>query len=153
MGFLKRFRARLSMEKEAAKIPEMTGLYRRVSFSEMAIQKNAEVSAAPSSITSDSTTSDDNETVQCDHSKVNITSQSSSASSSSIIDSEEMMVKDNDKAQINNYIFENVKPSTSKDANTKEQLTRGEESNKITKDQNDMSFTKSPICSDNELVI
>jgi len=139
------------MEKEAAKIPEMTGLYRRVSFSEMAIQKNAEVSAAPSSITSDSTTSDDNETVQCDRSKVNLTNQSSP--SSSIIDSEEMTVKDNDKAKINNYIVENAEPSTSKDANTKEQLTRGEESNKITKDQNDMSYTKSPICSDNELVI
>ncbi|TGZ56201.1 uncharacterized protein LOC112454342 [Temnothorax curvispinosus] len=148
---LKWFRASLSMEEEAAKVPEMTGFYRRVSYFESAIPKNAEVSGAPSSIISDSTASDDNETVQYDRSKADLTSQLSS----SITDSDEITVKDNDKKlQINNHAVENAEPSTSiKDPNVKEQSTCGDESNKITEDRYDMSNTKSPISSDNELVI
>lgn len=146
---LKRFRACLSIKKEASKIPEMTGLYRRVSYSESTTQKNVEVSAAPPSVASDSTASDNNETVEYDCSKADLTSQSSS----SIIDSEETPVKDNNKkSQISNYAFEKTEPSTSKDLNIKEQSPRSKESNKIIKDQSE-SDTKSPICSDNELVI
>lgn len=152
---LKWFRARLSMEKEASKIPAMTGLYRKVSYSESTIQKYAEVSTAPPSVASDSTASDNNETVEYDSkfkssSKADLTSQSSS----SITDLEETPVKNNNKKpQINNYAIENVEPSTStKDLNIKEQSTRDEESHKIIKNQSE-SDTKSPICSDNELVI
>lgn len=146
---LKWFRARLSLEKEATKVPEMTGLYRRILYSELAIQKNAEVSTA--SFSNDSTASNDNETVQYDHSKADLTSQLSS----SITNSEEIMVKDNEEEpQINSYAIENAEPPAFiKDPNVKEQSTCDEESNKITKDQNDMSGIKSPIYSDNELVI
>lgn len=148
---LKWFRARLSMEKEATKVPEMTGMYRRILYSEhieSAIEKE-EVSTTHFS--NNSMASDDNETIQYDHSKADLTSQLSS----SITDSEEIMIKDNEKEpQINNYAVENAEPSAFiKDLNVKEQSTCDEESNKITKDQNDMSGTKSPICSDNELVI
>lgn len=150
---LKWFRASLSMEEKPTKIPELTGLYRRVSYSDLAIQKNAQVLTAPPSMTSDSTASDDNETMQYDRSKADL----SQSSSSSIIDSKEIIVKDNDKKpQMNNHAVENMEPSTStKDPNIKEQpiATPSEESNKITKDQNDMSDTKNIICSDNELVI
>ncbi|XP_012523960.1 uncharacterized protein LOC105829546 [Monomorium pharaonis] len=143
---LKWFRARLSIEKEQSKIPEMTGQYRRFSYSESTNKKNVEVLiATPSSVASDS--SDDNETIEYDRSKTDLASQTSS----SIIDSEEMMIKENvKKPQIINYMIENAEPSTSiKDPNVKEQSIHGEISNKTTKDQND---TKSPIL-DNELVI
>jgi len=144
---LKWFRARLSLEEEASKVPAMTGLYRRISYFESTIQKNVKISAAPPSVANDST-SDDNETVEYDRSKADLTSQTSS----SIIESEEITVKDDKKPQTNNHIVENVEPSI-KDSNAKEQSERGKESNKITKDQNDMSDTKNPIYSDNELVI
>ncbi|XP_018342227.1 PREDICTED: uncharacterized protein LOC108748501 [Trachymyrmex septentrionalis] len=148
---LKWFRASLSMEKEASKVPAMTGLYRRISF-EPAIQKNVEVSltTAPLLIVSDSTSSGDNETVKNDRSRADLTNQTSS----SIIDSEKITVKDIDnKSQINNHSVENTESSTfTKDSNVKEESARGEELHKITKDQN-MSDTKSPIYSDNELVI
>lgn len=148
---LKWFRASLSLEEGATKIPEMAGLYRRrVSYPELTIQKNAQILTSPLSITNDSTANDDNETMQCDRSKTDLTSQLSS----SIIDSEEITIKDNDKKpQINNHAVENAEPCTSnKDSNIKEHSPRSEESNKITKDQN-MSDTKNIICSDNELVI
>ncbi|XP_018359567.1 PREDICTED: uncharacterized protein LOC108758867 [Trachymyrmex cornetzi] len=148
---LKWFRASLSMEKEASKVPAMTGLYRRISF-EPAIQKNVEVSlsTAPHLIINDSTSSGDNETAKNDRSRADLTNQTSS----SIIDSKEITVKDIDnKPQINNHLVENAESSTSiKDPNVKEESARGEELNKITKDQN-MSDTKNPIYSDNELVI
>ncbi|XP_018313392.1 uncharacterized protein [Mycetomoellerius zeteki] len=148
---LKWFRASLSMEKEASKVPAMTGLYRRISYFEPAIKKNVEVSlSTPPLIASDSTLSGDNETVKNDRSRADLTNQTSS----SIIDSEEITVKDIDnKPQINNHSVENAESSTStKDPNVKEESARSEELNKITKDQN-MSDTKSPIYSDNELVI
>jgi len=134
------------LEEEASKVPAMTGLYRRISYFESTIQKNVKISTAPPSVANDSTTSD--ETVEYDRSKADLTSQTSS----SIIESEEITVKDDKKPQTNNHIVENVEPSI-KDSNVKEQSGRGKESNKITKDQNDMSDTKNPICSDNELVI
>ncbi|XP_011867444.1 PREDICTED: uncharacterized protein LOC105561765 [Vollenhovia emeryi] len=147
---LKWFRARLSIEKAAAKVPEMAGLYRRISFSESSIQRTAEVSVSPVSFASYSTASDDNETVPYDRSKEELTSQSSL----SINDSEEITIKNNDKKlKINNHAVENAEPSTSnKDLNIKEPSTCNNESNKITKNQNDVLDT-SPICADNELVI
>ncbi|XP_011057397.1 PREDICTED: uncharacterized protein LOC105147823 [Acromyrmex echinatior] len=148
---LKWFRASLSMEKEASKIPAMTGLYRRISF-EPAIQKNMEVSlsTAPILIVSDSTSSGDNEIVKNNRSRADLTNQTSS----SIIDSEEITIKDIDnKPQINNYSVENIESSTfTKDPNVKEESACSEKLNKITKDQN-TSDTKSLINSDNELVI
>ncbi|XP_011630887.1 uncharacterized protein LOC105422980 [Pogonomyrmex barbatus] len=148
---LKWFRARLSMKKEASKIPAMSGLYRRISYFESATRKNIEISTMSPSIASDSATTDNNETAQYDRSKADFTNQSSS----SIIDLEKTMVKDNDKkSQINNHAIENIESSTStEDLNIKEQSTYSEKSNKITKDQNNISDIKSPICADNELVI
>lgn len=147
---VKWFRASLSMEEESTKVPEMTGLYRRVSDYELSTQKSAQISVTLLSTTSDSIANDDNETMQYDHPKADL----SQSSSSSIIDSEEITVEINDKKPQINNVDENVEPSTStKDLNIKEQSTHSEESNKITKDQNDMSDTKNIICSDNELVI
>jgi len=148
---LKWFRASLSMEKEASKVPAMMGLYRKISF-EPAIQKNVEVSLStvPLLIVSDLTSSGDNETVKNDRSRADLTNQTSSSS----IDSEEITIKDIDnKSQINNHSVENTESSIfTKDPNVKEESARGEKLNKITKDQN-MSDIKSPINSDNELVI
>ncbi|XP_011164186.1 uncharacterized protein LOC105199001 [Solenopsis invicta] len=147
---LKWFRARLSMEEEASKVQPMTGLYRRFSdYSESTNWKNAEVSVAkPPSVASYSMASDDNETMEYNRSKADLVSQTSS----SIIDLEEITVKDDvKKLQISNYTVNNEEPSTSiKDPNIEQQSTHGKKSNKTTKDQND---AKSPICSDNELVI
>jgi len=148
---LKWFRASLSMEKEASKVPAMMGLYRKISF-EPAIQKNVEVSLStvPLLIVSDLTSSGDNETMKNDRSRADLTNQTSSSS----IDSEEITIKDIDnKSQINNHSVENTESSIfTKDPNVKEESARGEKLNKITKDQN-MSDIKSPINSDNELVI
>ncbi|XP_012062191.1 PREDICTED: uncharacterized protein LOC105625470 [Atta cephalotes] len=148
---LKWFRASLSMEKEASKVPAMMGLYRRISF-EPTIQKNVEISLStvPLLIVSDLTSSGDNETVKNDRSRADLTNQTSSSS----IDSEEITIKDIDnKSQINNHSVENTESSIfTKDPNVKEESARGEKLNKITKDQN-MSDIKSPINSDNELVI
>lgn len=140
------FRASLSMEEEASKVDTMTGMYRKISFFE---PKDVEISAAPPSVASDSISSE--ETAEYDRSKADLTSQTSST-----IDLEEMTVKDTDKkSKINNHAVENTEPPTSnKDPNVNEQSgERDEESNKITKDQNDTPVTESPICSDNELVI
>ncbi|CAL1683805.1 unnamed protein product [Lasius platythorax] len=138
---LKWFRARLSIKKEASKVPAMTGLYRRVSHSESnvaAMPKNEDTSP---SISSDTTAIANNEGAQYDRSKADFANQ---LSSSSIIDSEEH----------GDYAIINTEPSTSKDSNLKEQsLSRDEESNKINTEQSDSSDTKSRICSDNELVI
>ncbi|KAM0725019.1 hypothetical protein ACS0PU_009403 [Formica fusca] len=138
---LKWFRARLSMEKEASKVPVMTGLYRRVSHFEsnvLAMRKN-EISSL--SIASESTAIANNEGAQYDRSKADLASQ---LSSSSIIDSEEIWH--------DNYVIVHTEPSTSKDSNLKEEsLSRNEESNKMNREQNDNSDTKNP--SDNELVI
>lgn len=138
---LKWFRARLSMEKEASKVPVMTGLYRRVSHIEsnvLAMRKN-EISSL--SIASESTAIANNEGAQYDRSKADLASQ---LSSSSIIDSEEIWH--------DNYVIVHTEPSTSKDSNLKEKsLSRNEESNKMNREQNDNSDTKNP--SDNELVI
>jgi len=140
---LKWFRASLSMEKEASKVPAMMGLYRKISF-EPAIQKNVEVSLStvPLLIVSDLTSSGDNETVKNDRSRADLTNQTSSSS----IDSEEITIKDIDnKSQINNHSVENTESSIfTKDPNVKEESARGEKLNKITKDQN-MSDIKSPI--------
>ncbi|XP_018045122.1 PREDICTED: uncharacterized protein LOC108685024 [Atta colombica] len=148
---LKWFRASLSMEKEASKVPAMMGLYRRISF-EPTIQKNVEISLStvPLLIVSDLTSSGDNETVKNDRSRADLTNQTSSSS----IDSEEITIKEIDnKSQINNHSVENTESSIfTKDPNVKEESARGEKLNKITKDQN-MSDIKSPINSDNELVI
>lgn len=138
---LKWFRARLSMEKEASKVPVMTGLYRRVSHFEsnvLAMRKN-EISSL--SIASESTAIANNEGAQYDRSKADLASQ---LSSSSIIDSEEIWH--------DNYVIVHTEPSTSKDSNLNEEsLSRNEESNKMNREQNDNSDTKNP--SDNELVI
>ncbi|KAL0106795.1 hypothetical protein PUN28_015383 [Cardiocondyla obscurior] len=153
---LKWFRARLSMEKEAAKVPELTGLYRRMSDFESTpkfgkIMKYSTNSDITFPIVNDSMINDNNRTVERDLSEADCTSQSSS----SIINSEESMTKDSDKKiQINNHEIENVEPSTStKNSTIKEQLISGEELKKITNDQNYISDTKNPVSSDNELVI
>lgn len=137
---LKWFRARLSMEKEASKVPVMTGLYRRVSHFETNVSMRKNEVSSPS-IASESTTIANNERAQYDRPKADLASQSSS---SSINDSEEIWH--------DNYVIVHTEPSTSKDLNLKEEsLSRNEESNKMNREQNDSSNMKNP--SDNELVI
>ncbi|KAL6435971.1 hypothetical protein ACFW04_005657 [Cataglyphis niger] len=138
---LKWFRARLSMEKEASKVPVMTGLYRRVSHFEtnVSMMRKSEVSSP--SMASESTTIVNNERAQYDRPKADLASQ---LSSSSINDSEEIWH--------DNYVIVHTEPSTSKDLNLKEEsLSRNKESNKMNREQHDSSNKKKP--SDNELVI
>lgn len=135
---LKWFRARMSMKKEASKVPAMTGLYRRVSYFEpdvSTIQRN-NVSAAPASMNNDST-SMKNEESQCDHSKSGPTSESSSLP---IINTKEY-----DNRAIGNADLS----MPAKDVMKERSLTPAEQLNKT--NQNNIPVTKAG--SDNEIVI
>jgi len=134
---LKWFRARLSMKKEASKVPKLTGLYRRVSCfeSDILMKEENKTFATPSTI-NDSAISTNNEKTQYNYLKADLTSQSSSLP---IINLKEH----------NNYT--NAESST-KNTNIKEKsLISNEQLNKINKNQSDISDKN--ICSDNEIVI
>lgn len=138
---LKSFRARLSMNNKKSKVPELTGLYRRVSYSESdvsTIQKNAPLfrrNILAKEI------HNNNETSQNDSSKSDVTDK---LSSSTINEMEERA----------NQTVENAKLSID-DSNALEQsLTDDKELNKINENQDDhASDTKNRISSDNEMLI
>jgi len=133
---LKWFRARLSMKKEASKVPTLTGLYRRVSCfeSDISTKEENKTFAAPSTI-NDSTISTNNEKTQHNHLKTDLTSQSSSLPITNL-------------KEDSNYT--NAESST-ENTNIKEKsLISNEQLNKTNKNQSDM---KSNIYSDNEIVI
>lgn len=137
---LKSFRARLWMNKRS-KVPELTGLYRRVSYSESDVstmqKKNATL------FRRDVSTKDihSNETSQNDSSKSDVTDK---LSSSTINEMEERA----------NQTVESARRSIN-DSNTLEQLlTDDKELNKINENQDDhASDTKNRISPDNEMLI
>lgn len=141
---LKWFRARLSLNKKGAyKVPTMTGMYRRISYSEsntLATRKNEYTfSAVSSSIANDSTSVNDKEQ-QYDRTKEDLASQLSSL---------------NTDLKRDNYVIQNEGYTASmNDLNAAEQSSIcGGEINKINEDQNYVTNTKDRFCQETELVI
>lgn len=140
---LKWFRARLSINKKGTcKVPTMTGIYRKVSYSEpniLAMRKNEyTLPAVSSSIANNLTRANDKE--QDDRAK-DLTSKSPSLLNTDL--------------DCDNHVIQNEEPTTSiKNSNTVEQFSvRKEEINKINKDQSHISNIRGHTSQETELVI